>query len=84
MQKDLHKPPRKGTGIFDRHTRRYVEDFCKAFMRKRSVQIEKKIAQFRLKNSTKKRIVQRMLKFHFILHVALFLRFNGNGVYQFR
>jgi len=40
MQKDLHKPPRKDAGIFDRHTRGYVEDFCKASMRKRSVQIE--------------------------------------------
>ncbi|MGB2690434.1 MAG: hypothetical protein WBC36_15740 [Desulfobacterales bacterium] len=40
MQKDLNKPSRKDIGIFDRHTRGYVEDFCKAFMRRRSVQIE--------------------------------------------
>ncbi len=37
MHKDLQKPSRKGVGIFDRHTRGYVEDFCEAFMRKGSV-----------------------------------------------
>ena len=29
------------------HTHGYVEDFCESLMRKRSVQIELKIAQFR-------------------------------------
>ncbi|MFZ0484794.1 MAG: hypothetical protein WAL93_15510 [Desulfobacterales bacterium] len=40
IRQDFQEPPRKDTGIFDRHTRGYVEDFCKAFMPKRSVRIE--------------------------------------------
>jgi hypothetical protein len=47
IRQDFQEPPRKDTGIFDRPTRGYVEDFCKAFMPKRSVRIEQKIAQLR-------------------------------------
>jgi hypothetical protein len=39
----------KPAGFLVRRTRGYVEDFREPFMRKRSVQIESKIAQFRLK-----------------------------------
>ena len=40
IRQDFQELPRKDTGIFDKHTRGYVENFCKAFMRKKSVQIE--------------------------------------------
>ena len=49
MHKDFWKPIRKNIGIFYGYIRKYVEGLHESLMRKKSVQIEQIIAQFRFK-----------------------------------
>ena len=88
MHKGLRKPPRKGLGIFVRHTDGYVEDFRESLMRKSKIPRQRGDRCRSSKKSFNLGLILIVVFFtgaghHLILAVDIFYRIDDNASITF-